>query len=77
LLASRTPLAFYRKRAGLTALAKRAAIAQGFVSEIEAGRKSSDTRALCKIADALQLPLDDLVVSEIPVASRQSKKAAR
>lgn len=80
LLASKTPLAFYRKRAGLTqaALAKSAGIAQGFLSEIEAGHKSGDIQTLRKIADALQLSLDDLVASEAPPSSTPTKrKAAR
>ena len=65
LLAAKTPLAFYRKRAGLTqaTLAERAAIAQGFLSEIEAGRKSGDIRTLRRIADLLKISLDDLVVT--------------
>jgi DNA-binding XRE family transcriptional regulator len=69
LLAAKTPLAFYRKRAGLTQarLAERAGIAQGFLSEIEAGRKSGDVQTLRKIADLLKISLDDLVVPEAPI----------
>ena len=64
LLAAKTPLAFYRKRAGWTQakLAERTGIAQGFLSEIEAGRKSGDVQTLRKIADLLKISLDDLVV---------------
>jgi DNA-binding XRE family transcriptional regulator len=71
LLAAKTPLAFYRKRAGLTqaTLAERAGIAQGFLSEIEAGRrKSGDVQTLRKIADLLKISLDDLVVPEASIA---------
>jgi DNA-binding XRE family transcriptional regulator len=66
LLAAKTPLAFYRKRAGWTqaTLAKQAGIAQGFLSEIEAGRKSGDVKTLRKLADLLKISLDDLVVPE-------------
>src|SRR4051794_15488713 len=44
LLSAKSALAFWRKRRGLTQaqLAKRAAIAQGFLSEIEGGRKKGD-----------------------------------
>jgi DNA-binding XRE family transcriptional regulator len=76
LLAAKTPLAFYRKRAGLTqaTLAERAGIAQGFLSEIEAGRKSGDVQTLRKIADLLKISLDDLVVPE--AQKPKSRRAA-
>ena len=79
LLASKTPLAFYRKRAGLTqaALAKSAGIAQGFLSEIEAGRKTGDIHTLRRIADALGISLDDLVAAEAPAESTPKRRAAR
>jgi DNA-binding XRE family transcriptional regulator len=77
LLAAKTPLAFYRKRAGLTqaALAERAGIAQGFLSEIEAGRKSGDVQTLRKIADLLKISLDDLVVPEASIDTPRKRKA--
>jgi len=79
LLAAKTPLAFYRKRAGLTqaTLAERAAIAQGFLSEIEAGRKSGDIRTLRRIADLLKISLDDLVVTpDASVDAPRERKAS-
>jgi DNA-binding XRE family transcriptional regulator len=78
LLAAKTPLAFYRKRAGLTqaTLAERAGIAQGFLSEIEAGRKRGDVQTLRKIADLLKISLDDLVVSEAPIDTPRKRKTA-
>jgi DNA-binding XRE family transcriptional regulator len=77
LLAAKTPLAFYRKRAGLTqaTLADRAGIAQGFLSEIEAGRKSGDVQTLRKIADLLKISLDDLVVPEASIDTPRKRKA--
>jgi DNA-binding XRE family transcriptional regulator len=77
LLAAKTPLAFYRKRAGLTqaALAERAGIAQGFLSEIEAGRKSGDVQTLRKIAELLKISLDDLVVPEASIDKPRKRKA--
>ena len=80
LLAAKTPLAFYRKRAGLTqaALAERAGIAQGFLSEIEAGRKSGEVKTLRRIADVLKISLDDLIVTELSKdRPRERKRASR
>jgi DNA-binding XRE family transcriptional regulator len=67
LLASKTPLAFYRKRAGWSQarLAERTGIARGLLSQIEAGRKSGDVQTLRKIADLLKISLDDLVAPKI------------
>jgi len=78
LMAAKTPLAFYRKRAGLTqaTLAGRAGIAQGFLSEIEAGRKSGDVHTLRRIANLLKISLDDLVVTpEASVDTPRKRKA--
>jgi transcriptional regulator with XRE-family HTH domain len=65
-LAAKTPLAFFRKKRGMNQddLAKRAGITQGYLSEIEVGRKSGDVRTLRKLADALNLSLDSLVPEE-------------
>jgi DNA-binding XRE family transcriptional regulator len=79
LLAAKTPLAFYRKRARLTqaTLAERAGIAQGFLSEIEAGRKRGDVQTLRKIADLLKIKLDDLVMPELTIDAPRKRKARR
>jgi DNA-binding XRE family transcriptional regulator len=79
LLAAKTPLAFYRKRAGWTQarLAERTGIAQGFLSEIEAGRKSGDVQTLRKIADLLKISLDDLVVPEASIDRPRKRRAQR
>lgn len=45
-------------------LAKRARITQGYLSEIEVGRKSGDVQTLRKLADALKVTLDSLVPDE-------------
>jgi transcriptional regulator with XRE-family HTH domain len=45
-------------------LAKRTGITQGYLSEIEIGRKSGDVRTLRKLADALKVSLDSLVPEE-------------
>ena len=61
-LAAKTPLAFWRKKRGLTqaALAAKTGVAQGFLSEIEAGKKTGDVKTLRKIADTLRVTIDDL-----------------
>jgi DNA-binding XRE family transcriptional regulator len=67
LLAAKTPLAFWRKKRGLTqiALAQETGVgvgvAQGFLSEIEAGQKPGTAATLKKIADALKIKVDDLI----------------
>jgi transcriptional regulator with XRE-family HTH domain len=42
-------------------LAKSAGIAQGFISEIESGQKPETPAALGKIAQALNVKIDDLI----------------
>lgn len=63
LLGAKTPLAFWRKKRGLTqlALAQETGVAQGFLSEIEAGQKPGTAATLKKIADALRIKVDDLL----------------
>ena len=75
LLAARTPLAFWRKKRGLTQteLAKAAGIAQGFLSEIESGLKTGDVTVLQRIAIALEISLLELVPD--PPSSRRKPGA--
>ena len=65
-LAAKTPLAFFRKKRGMSQddLARRAGITQGYLSEIEIGREGGDVRTLRKLADALAVSLDSLVPDE-------------
>ena len=72
LLAARTPLAFWRKKRGLTqaGLARAAGIAQGFLSEIESGLKTGDVTVLQRIAAALEISLLDLV-PDLPRSKRK------
>jgi ribosome-binding protein aMBF1 (putative translation factor) len=74
LLAARTPLAFWRKKRGLTQteLAKAAKIAQGFLSEIESGLKTGDVAVLQRIATALEISLVDLV-PDLPPRGRKPR----
>ena len=82
-LAAKTPLAFFRKKRGMSQdnLAKRAGITQGYLSEIEIGRKSGDVRTLRKLADALKVSLDSLVPEQpseedTPRPARRKSKRA-
>ena len=72
LLSARTPLAFWRKKRGLTQieLAKAAEIAQGFLSEIENGLKTGDVMVLQRIAVALEISLLELV-PDLPSSKRK------
>lgn len=72
LLAARTPLAFWRRKRGLTQtdLAKAAEIAQGFLSEIESGLKTGDVTVLQRIAVALEISLLELV-PDLPSSKRK------
>jgi ribosome-binding protein aMBF1 (putative translation factor) len=73
LLAARTPLAFWRKKRGMTQtdLAKAAEIAQGFLSEIESGLKTGDVTVLQRIAIALEISLLELE-PDLPPGKRKS-----
>src|SRR5258708_32987425 len=72
LLAAKTPLAFWRKKRGLTQadLSRAAGIAQGFLSEIESGLKTGDVTVLQRIAVALKISLLDLV-PDLPRGKRK------
>ena len=72
LLAARTPLAFWRKKRGVTQtnLAKAVDIAQGFLSEIESGLKKGDVTVLQRIASALEISLLELV-PDLPQGKRK------
>ncbi|WP_316166122.1 MULTISPECIES: helix-turn-helix transcriptional regulator [unclassified Bradyrhizobium] len=63
LVAAKRPLAFWRKKRGLTqaALAEAAGVSQAFLSEIESGQKPGTAATLKKIAEALQVTVDDLL----------------
>jgi transcriptional regulator with XRE-family HTH domain len=56
------------------ALSKSVGVAQGFISEIENGSKTGDVQTLAAVARALQISLDDLVISKPPRVSRSSSR---
>ncbi len=58
-----TPLAFWRKKRGLTqaALAKKAGVTQAYLSEIESGKKEARVGVLKELAAALKVSVDELL----------------
>ena len=65
-LAAKTPLAFWRKKRGLTqaALAAQTGVAEELLSEIEEGETVGDIATLQAIATSLSLTLDELTLDE-------------
>ena len=57
------PVRLWREQRGLTlsALAARAGVAASYLSEIESGRKPGSVAAFRKLAETLDLSVDDLV----------------
>ena len=64
LLAAPTPLAFWRAKRGLTqaALAKVAETTQPHVADLESGKRGGSLEIMSRIAKALRIKVDDLVV---------------
>lgn len=62
-LAAPTPLAFWRKRRGLTqvALARQVAISQAFLAQIETRDRLGDVHLYARLAHALRVRIEDLV----------------
>lgn len=63
LLASSSPLAFWRRRRGLTQahLARQAGVAQNYVSDLETGKREGSPAQWLRIARVLDLPLEELI----------------
>jgi DNA-binding XRE family transcriptional regulator len=63
LLKAKSPLAFWRKKRDLSQndIAAKVGVAQGYISEIEAGKKTGDVAVLKRIAETLNILVDDLV----------------
>jgi DNA-binding XRE family transcriptional regulator len=62
-LAAKTPLAFWRRRAGLTqaALAESVGISQPFLAQLEQGVRTGSIAIHAKLARALGIRIEDLV----------------
>jgi DNA-binding XRE family transcriptional regulator len=61
-----TPLSFWRANRGLTqvALAKRVGISQSYLAGLEKGKRKGDPALFLKLARALGVPMEALVVEE-------------
>ena len=66
LLAASTPLAFWRAKRGLTQsrLAKIARTTQPHIADLEAGKHGGSLEIMARIASALNIAVDELVVSD-------------
>lgn len=63
LLAGNSPIRVWREYRGLTQeqLAQAAAIRRAYVAQLEAGRRRGSTAVLARIADALDVEIEDLI----------------
>ena len=66
LLDGENPIRVWREYRGLTQqqVAETAGISKPYLSQLESGRRQGTTKVLAGIARALQVTLDDLVISE-------------
>lgn len=62
-LSAPTPLAYWRKRRGMTqaGLAAALAISQPYLAQLEAGKRTGDVTLYARLAEALRLRIEDLV----------------
>jgi len=62
-LAAATPLAFWRRKRGLTQvqLAEAAGISQAYLSQIEGGHRIGDVDTVARLAKALKVRIEDLL----------------
>ena len=65
-LAAATPLAFWRKKRGLTQtqLADTIGISQAYLAQIETGKRTGDVEVHSKLARALNLRIEDLLTDK-------------
>ncbi len=63
MLAGESPVRVWREHRGLTmaALAERAGIAQPYLSQIETGKRDGTAQTMKKLAEALDVTVDDLI----------------
>lgn len=79
LLAGENPIRVWREHRGLTAaaLAAKADIGQGFLSQIETGKRDGTVGTLMKVAAALRVSIDDLVERTERLGDAQAVVAAQ
>lgn len=66
LMAAASPLAFWRKHRGLTQadLARAVGVGQGYLSDLESGRRDGPVELWLKLSRALDLPIEALIEAE-------------
>lgn len=71
-LAAPSPLAFWRRKRGLTqaALAEAVAVSQPFMAQLEAGTRHGDISIYRRLARALALGLDDVLPEEAEATAK-------
>jgi len=77
-LAAPSPLAFWRKKRGLgqVEMAAKVGISQGYLAQLERGRRVGDILLFAKLAAALNLRVDDLVPDEPETEATQLAEIA-
>lgn len=75
-LAAPTPLAYWRKRRGMTQaqLATQAKISQPYLAQLEAGKRVGDVTLCARLAAVLRLRIEDLVLDAQPVSKRSKQR---
>ena len=70
-LSAPTPLAFWRRKRGLTqkTLSQHIGVSQSYVADLEAGRRKGDPALIKRLAKALKVRMEDLVVEASEDAS--------
>jgi DNA-binding XRE family transcriptional regulator len=65
LLDAQTPLAFWRRKRGMTQveLGNRIGVSQSYIASLENGKRKGDPLHFLKLAEALSVMMEDLVVS--------------
>ena len=64
LLDAQTPLAFWRRKRGLTQadLGNQISVSQSYIASLESGKRKGDPLHFRKLADALGVAMEDLVI---------------
>ena len=72
-LAARSPLAFWRQRAGLTqkALADRIGVSQAYLAQLEASEREGGVKVWAQLADAIGVRIEDLINNTLSLPGKR------
>lgn len=78
LLRAPSPIAFWRKRRGLTqaGLAGKIGVSQAYLAQIEAAKRTGDIGIYRRLSAALQVDIEELLPAEATMPSRPKATAA-